>query len=145
VAASYKVFNLIAAVIFAVFSSLQWNDLEPAVYDDPSITDAVAWAVFYALVAVLFIYVLLRRLPRWVFFMAAVFCLVQMGRTATGLWDNITGDGAFSMAQANMSADDPRVERTRELFGALIALLGVGIIAFKNTRWARPTDSPSAS
>ena len=144
-AASYKVFNLIAAALFAVFSSLQWNDLDPAVYDDPSIADAVTWAMLYALVAVLFIYVLLRRLPRWVFFMAAIFCLTQMGRTAPGLWDNITGDGAFSMAQASMSADDPRVERTREFFGALIALLGVGIVAFQNTRWARPTDSSPAS
>lgn len=144
-AAFFKIFNLVAAVIFAVFSYLQWNDLDPAIYDNPSIADAAAWAVFYALIAALFVYVLLRRLPRWVLFLAAVCCLIQMGRTAPGLWDNMTGNEAFNMTQASMSADDPRVEQSREFFGALIAFFGVGLIAFENTRSTSPKDSPPIS
>ena len=144
-AAPYKIFNLVAAVIFAVFSYLQWNDLDPAIYDNPSIADAATWAIFYALIAILFISVLLRRLPRWVLVLAAVCCLIQMGRTAPGLWDNMTGNDAFNMTQASMSADDPRVEKSREFFGALIALLGVGVIVFQNTHFTAPKDSPPIS
>jgi len=45
--------------------------------------------------------------------------------TAPGLWDNLFGDQPATMAKESMSAADPRVELTREFFGALIALLGV--------------------
>ena len=134
---SVRFANLVAAAIFAIFSSLQWNDLDPAIYDNPSIVDAIGWGVFYGFIGVLFVLMLFRRLPRWVLIMAVVFCLIQLGRTAPGLWENLTGDEAFDMTQASMAADDPRIELSREFFGALIALAGVGIIAFQNTRLAR--------
>jgi hypothetical protein len=35
------------------------------------------------------------------------------------------------MTQGSMSAADPRVELTREFFGALIALAGVGFLAWR--------------
>jgi hypothetical protein len=132
-----KVFNLIAAAVFAVFSALQWNDLDPAIYDNPSIVDAATWGIFYGFVAILFAVVLIRRLSRWMLILAVVFCLIELGRTAPGLWENITGDAAFNITQDGMSADDPRIELSREFFGALIALVGIGIIAFENTRWGR--------
>ena len=132
-----KGFNLVAAAIFAVFSALQWNDLDPAIYDHPSILDAATWGIFYAFVAILFVLVLWRRLPHWLLILAVVFCLIELGRTAPGLWENITGDETFNITQASMSADDPRVELSREFFGALIALFGVAIIALENTRWTR--------
>lgn len=138
-----KVFNLVAAIIFAVFSSLQWNDLDPSIYDHPSIVDAITWGVFYAFIAILFVLVLFRRLPRWILILAVICCLIELGRTAPGLWENIAGDEAFNMTQASMSADDPRVELSREFFGALIALFGVGIIAFENSRFARSASAPS--
>ena len=80
---SLKVFNVIAAAIFAVFSSLQWNDLDPAVYDDPSIADAIAWAAFYALIAVLFVLVLFRQLPRWIL-VAGVLLVGEHRRASEG-------------------------------------------------------------
>ena len=134
---SVRFANLVAATIFAIFSSLQWNDLDPAIYDNPSIVDAIGWGIFYGFIAVLFVLVVLRRLPRWILIVAVVFCLIQVGRTAPGLWENLTGDEAFDMTQASMAADDPRIELSREFFGALIALVGVGIIAFENARLAR--------
>lgn len=135
--ASFKFTNLIAAAIFAIFSSLQWNDLDPAIYDNPSIADAIGWSIFYGFIAVLFVIVLFYRLPRWILVMALVMCLAQLGRTGPGLWENLTGDDGFDMTQASMAADDPRIELSREFFGALIALCGVGIISFQNSRLAR--------
>jgi len=38
------------------------------------------------------------------------------------------------MTQMSMSAEDPRVELSREFFGAVIALAGVGLIAWENRR-----------
>ncbi len=141
VSSPIRVLNLIAAAMFAVFSALQWNDFDPAIYDNPSTGDAIAWGVFYAFVALLFVLVLRRRLPRWILILAVMFCLVQLVRTAPGLWGNLTGDKAFDMAQSSMSADDARVELSREFFGALIALAGIGVIAWENTRLKRPADT----
>ncbi len=139
---SLKVFNPIAAAIFALFSWLQWNDIDPAIYADPSVLDAITWAVFYAFIAVLFVLVSIRTLPRWILLLAVVACLVQLGRTAPGVWENLTGDRPFAITQAGMSADDPRVELSREFFGALIALFGVGVVAIENVRLQRYRDSP---
>ena len=136
---SLKVFNLIAAAVFAVFSLLQWNDLDPAIYAAPSVLDAVVWAAFYALVAALFLLVLIRPLPRWILLLATICCLIQLGRTAPGVWENLSGDQPFTITQAGMTGDDPRVELSREFFGALIALLGVGIVALENRRGVRST------
>jgi hypothetical protein len=48
-----------------------------------------------------------------------------MATTGPGLIQNLFGDDKFTMTQTSMSAEDPRVELTREFFGAVIALLGV--------------------
>ena len=55
--------------------------------------------------------------------LAALACLAEMATTGPGLWENVVGDKAFTMTQASMSAEDPRVELSREFFGAVIALL----------------------
>ena len=142
---SLRVFNLIAAAVFAVFSLLQWKDIDPAIYTAPSVLDAIAWAAFYALVAGLFILVLMRHVPGWILLLALVCSLVQLGRTAPGVWENLTGDRPFTITQAGMSADDPRVELSREFFGALIALLGVGVVAIENRRRVKPAAGQPAS
>lgn len=140
-----RVFNLFAAAIFVLFSWLQWNDLDPAVYDRPSLADAISWGLFYALIAALFVVALFRPLPRWVLIVAAVFCLLEMGRTAPGLWENLTGEQPFTMTQASMSAQDPRVERSREFFGALIALAGVGVVGWETRRFGKSRALPPGS
>ena len=141
-----RVVNVVAAVIFGLFSWFQWNDLDPAIYDRPSLTDAVLWGLFYALIGVLFVLTIFRRLPTWLLVLAALFCLVEMGRTAPGLWQNLTGQDDFTMTQVSMSAEDPRVELSREFFGALIALAGVGALAWERRRFGadsaeRPADA----
>jgi hypothetical protein len=80
-----RVFEATAAAMFAVFSWLQWNDLDPTVYHHPSMADAILWGLFCALIAALFVLAFFRRLPGWLIAVAAACCLVQLGRTAPGL------------------------------------------------------------
>lgn len=130
--------NVIAVMAFVVFSWVQWNDVDPEIYYHPSVIDAALWGLFYLLIAGLFAVRIWRVIPRWLLIAAAVFCLIEMGRTAPGLWRNLTGDESFTMTQTSMSAADPRVELTREFFGALIALAGVGILGWENRKARKP-------
>jgi hypothetical protein len=125
------------AAMFATFAWLQRNDLDPAVYDRPSVVDAALWLGFYLLIAVLFVVSLVRRVPGWLLAVAAAACVVEMASTAPGLFENVFGGREFTMTQASMSAEDPRVELTREFFGALIALAGVGLLWRRERRRAR--------
>lgn len=122
------VVHLLLAAMFALFAWLQCNDLDPAIYDKPSALDAALWFGFYLLIAVLFVVSLMRRLPRWLLAVAALACLVEMATTGPGLYENVFGERSFTMTQASMSAEDPRVELSREFFGAVIALLAVGVL-----------------
>jgi len=128
------VVNLALAGLFGAFAWMQRNDLDPAVYDHPSAIDAALWLAFYLLVALLFVAVSFRRVPGWLLALAAVACLAEMARTGPGLFENVFGEKEFTMTQASMSASDPRVELSREFFGAVIALAGVGAIAWQNRR-----------
>ena len=66
-----------------------------------------------------------QKLPKWYFVIAIVACFLEMAMSGPGLWENIFGDKPATMAQNSMSAADPRVELSREFFGALIALAAV--------------------
>jgi hypothetical protein len=128
------VVNLALAGLFGVFSWMQRNDIDPAIYDRPSVIDAALWLAFYLLIAILFVVVCFRPVPRWLLAVAAAACLVELVRTGPGLYENLAGDKEFTMTQASMSASDPRVELSREFFGAVIALAGVGAIAWQNRK-----------
>lgn len=117
--------NGIAALLFAAFAWLQHNDIDPEIYYRSSGLDATLWFAFYALIAVLFVVAIFRRIPRWLLVVSILACLAEMMTTAPGLWQNLVGDDKFTMTGASMSAKDPRVELSREFFGAVIALLGV--------------------
>ena len=124
--------NLALAAMFGMFAWLQRNDIDPAIYDHPSTIDAALWFVFYGIIAVLFVVVLFKRLPGWLLLLAALACFVEMATTGPGLYENVFGDKPFTMTLASMSAEDPRVELSREFFGAVIALVGVVILARQN-------------
>lgn len=126
--ATTVVVHLLLAAMFALFSALQVNDIDPAVYHDPSVIDAASWCAFYLLIAILFVASLARRVPQWLLLLAAIACIAEMATTGPGLWENVFGDKAFTMTQESMSAEDPRVELSREFFGAVIALAGVTIL-----------------
>jgi hypothetical protein len=128
--------HLALAAMFALFAWLQRNDLDPAIYDRPSVVDAALWFAFYLLLAALFVWSLFRRVPKWLLAVAALACLVELATTAPGLWENLFGARDFTLTQASMSADDPRVELTREFGGALIALAGVVVLWRRERRRA---------
>ena len=130
------VLNFALAAVFVLFAWMQRNDIDPAIYDRPSVIDAALWLAFYLLIAVLFLIVTFRRVPRWLLLIAAIACLIEMVRTGPGLYENVVGEKEFTMTQVSMSAEDPRVELSREFFGAVIALAGVGLIAWQNRRQA---------
>lgn len=126
------VLNLLLSLLFGFFAWMQRNDIDPAIYHHPSVIDAALWFAFYLLIGALLVVICFRRLPRWLLAMAALACLVELGLTAPGLYENLFGDNTFTMTQVSMTAEDPRVELSREFFGALIALAGVGFLAWQN-------------
>lgn len=134
VKAPLVVLNLFLAALFGMFAWMQRNDIDPAIYDHPSVIDAALWFAFYLLIAVLFVVICFRTVPRWILVLAALACLVEMVRTGPGLYENVFGEKQFTMTQMSMSAEDPRVELSREFFGAVIALAGVAVIAWENRR-----------
>jgi Transmembrane family 220, helix len=123
-----RIFTIIAAVIFFVFSYLQRNDVDARIYNNPSAFDAALWLLFYFLIGVLLLVALWRKVPLWLVILGTTGCLLEMITTLPGLLQNLFGEKPFEMTQAGMSAKDPRVELTREFFGALIALLAMGWI-----------------
>lgn len=136
------VLNFIFATLFAVFAWYQRNDIDPAIYYHPSVIDAALWLLFYLLISVLLVLILYRPLPRWLLIVAVLACLVEMGRTGPGLYDNLFGGESFNMTQVSMSAADPRVELSREFFGTLIALVGTSLLIFQNRKQVSRVCSP---
>ncbi|MEM9281314.1 MAG: transmembrane 220 family protein [Verrucomicrobiota bacterium] len=122
--------HYLSAALFLVFAWFQRNDIDPVIYHKPSSLDATAWFVFYLLIAVLFVVAVYRSLPSWILIAAVLACLAEMAVTGPGLFENLFGQEDFSMTQVSMSAEDPRVELSREFFGAVIALAGVGYLIF---------------
>lgn len=139
-----RILNAVAVAIFASFSWVQYNDIDPSVYYNPSSLDAALWLGFYAMIAVLFGISFWRPSPKWLLLIAAAACLVEMARTGWGLWVNIFGDDEFTMMQYSMSSTDPRVELSREFFGALIALAAVGLLWWERGRFATDSKAPAA-
>ncbi len=125
----FLVVNLLLAAIFAVFAWFQRNDIDPTIYSQPSFNnptvDSALWLIFYLIIAIGFVVVSFRKLPKWYFLIAIVACFFEMAMTGPGLWANLFSEESFNMAQTSMSAEDPRVELTREFFGALLALCAV--------------------
>lgn len=130
--------NLLLAALFFVFAWFQRNDIDPEIYSKPSFDnptiDSVLWFLFYALIGLAFLFLIKKRLPWWYFLLAITACLAEMYQSGPGLWDNITGDKPFTMTGQSMSGKDPRVELTREFFGAVIALTGVFFQFWQNKK-----------
>ncbi len=121
--------NIILAALFFVFAWFQRNDIDPDIYSSPSFDnptlDSALWFLFYAIIGFAFLYLIKKSLPFWYFILAIIACLFEMYLSGPGLWENLTGDKPFTMTGESMSGTDPRVELTREFFGALIALAAV--------------------
>ena len=137
--------NLILAGLFFVFAWFQRNDIDPAIYSKPSFDnptlDSLLWFLFYAVIGFAFLVLIKRRLPLWYFVLAVAACFAEMLYSGPGLLDNLFGEQAFTMTGVSMSGTDPRVELTREFFGAVIALLAVGFQFWQTRKMARPASN----
>lgn len=123
-----RILNIIAALLFGLFTWYQRNDIDPAIYYKASGLDSTLWFLFYLLITALFVIALFRPVPAWLLIVAALAAITEMAICIPGVYQNIVGEKDFTMTQTSMSADDPRVELSREFFGALIALIGVAIL-----------------
>jgi hypothetical protein len=142
----FRIANVIGVVLFVAFAWFQRNDIDPEIYYHPSEIDALLWLLFYALVALAFLVAIFRPAPLWLLALGGLGALIFMGLSGPGLWENLFGDEQFNMTQTSMSAEDPRVELSREFFGALIALSAVAFLYWQRRKWHAPaaTDaSPS--
>jgi hypothetical protein len=130
--------NLFLSAVFGVFAWFQRNDIDPTIYSQPSFNnptlDSALWFLFYLIIAFGFIVISFRKLPKWYFAVAIIACFLEMATTGPGLWNNIFSKESFNMAQTSMTAEDPRVELTREFFGALLALIGVAFQLWQSSR-----------
>ncbi len=131
------------SLMFAVFAYVQLNDIDPEVYHKPSAVDVWSWVIFYSLLAVLSAASIFWKVPRVWLVLAAVFCLFEMVRTGPGLWQNLFQAEKFTMTGASMSPTRSEVELSREFFGALIGLAGVGFLWWQSTRAPREARSSS--
>ena len=129
--------NTVGVLLFAVFAWFQRNDIDPEIYYHPSQIDALLWLLFYALVAVAHLVAFFRPAPIWLLAICALGALVFMGLSGPGLWENFSGDKEFTMTQTSMSAEDPRVELSREFFGALIALVAIAFLWWQRRKSSR--------
>lgn len=120
-----RITNGIVALLFFLFAGFQLNDVDPEVYHNPSKMDAAIWLLFYFFIGVMLIAVIFRKIPGWILLIGVIACVVQMAISGPGLYQNLFGSESFNMTQSSMSAKDPRVELSREFFGAVIAMLGV--------------------
>jgi hypothetical protein len=123
-----RIANLAGVLLFATFAWFQRNDIDPEIYYHPSQIDAVLWLLFYALVATACLVAFFRPAPFWLLAICALGALIFMGLSGPGLWENFFGEKDFTMTQTSMSAEDPRVELSREFFGALIALTATAFL-----------------
>jgi len=136
--------NLLGAAVFAMFALFQINDDDPLVYESPSSVDLVLWTAFYALIAVVCLIGAFRRAPIGLLTLAATACLFQMGMTARGLIENVTTREHFTLTGSQMNPGNPEVEKSREFFGALIAMAAVCAVAFQRRSWSPADSNPRA-
>lgn len=129
-----RIFNILGVAIFALFTWFQRNDIDPLTYYKASGLDSTLWFLFYLLITVLFVIALFRKVPSWLLIAAALACVIEMAICVPGVIENFTSDKPFNMTQTSMSADDQRVELSREFFGALIALLAVAVLWWQGKR-----------
>ena len=134
----FTIVHIVLAILFAFFAWLQRNDIDETIYHNASSLDAALWSAFYLLITVLLIFAIFRTIPRWILILSIIACVVETFMTGPGLIENIVGEKEFTMTQVSMSAEDPRVELSREFFGAVIALAGVLFLWFRNGKRQRP-------
>ena len=121
-----KIFNLILAVCFLVFASLQFND-------DPN--DVWFWVILYSLVAGISAFAAFGRYNMWVIMLGLAAVVYELFRKfpAFAQW---LSDGMPSIVE-KMEASSPYVELVREFLGLIICLAALIYHYVCYTKWRR--------
>ena len=107
-----KIFNLILAVIFLAFASLQFND-------NPD--DIWFWVIVYAGVGIISAFAAFNRYNMWVIVLGIGIVLFQMFRLFTPFASWISS--GMPDITGEMKAISPHVELVREFFGLVVCLI----------------------
>jgi hypothetical protein len=105
-----KAFNLILALIFALFAALQFNDPDPW-----------GWVALYGWVAAVSALAAFGRRYPWLVYLGLAACLIWLAVLAPGFiaWIQM---GMPSIA-GSMKAEAPHIELAREFLGLVLAAL----------------------
>ena len=132
----FQIINTAGFVVFGYFASLQLDDANPEVYYHASSLDAYLWLAFYILIAAVFLFALFGGARWWMVWVGAGFCAVQLVMTWPGFVENVGMGKEFTLMGSQMSPSRPRVELSREFLGALMALVGTGLVGWQ--LWRKP-------
>ena len=118
-----KILNLVLAVLFLVFASLQFND-------NPD--DIWFWVFIYATVGIISAFAAFGKYNMWVIILAIGVVVYQMFRMFPAFFQWITM--GMPSITGEMKAISPHVELVREFFGLVVCLL---VLIFHYVRYAR--------
>ncbi len=131
-----QIISALGVVVFGYFAWLQLDDANPQMYHQASAVDAFLWLAFYLSLAIVCALALAGWTRPWMPLLVAGFCLIQLAITTAGVIDNVSQGGGFTLAGSQMAPDRPRVELSREFFGALAGLAGMGMVWWQVRRGA---------
>ena len=130
----FTIANVLLTLVFAYFAWLQHEDDNAEVYVNASVADVWEWIAFYGLVSISFAIAIFNIRPRLLYLGVIAFCLFELVVTGPGLYQNLFGAEEFKLMKNSMSPETPRVELSREFFGALIAMVAIGFLWFQSRR-----------
>jgi len=117
-----KILNLVLAVLFLLFASLQFND-------NPD--DIWFWVFIYATVGIISAFAAFGKYNMWVIILTIGVVVYQMFRMFPAFFQWITM--GMPSITGEMKAISPHVELVREFFGLVVCLL---VLIFHYVRYA---------
>ena len=107
------------SVIFLLFAAVQYNDPDP-----------IMWIIYYLGISILTGAMAIGKYFKWLTITLAAVSILGLVYYFPGVYDWGVHHDLENIAQ-QMKADKPYIEETREFFGILISLAGIGIVYWK--------------
>jgi hypothetical protein len=108
----YKIINILLALLFALFSYFQLND-----------PDAIGWVILYGYVAVMAAMAAFNRFNLAFLIPGVVIFTLYFLYLTPSIIDWFASDD--NLVGVEMTDDKPYIEKTREAFGLLMALIAL--------------------
>lgn len=111
--------NIFMAAVFIVAAGVQYNDPDP-----------IRWMIMYGLAAVSCLLAVKGKLPWFVPAVIGTVALIWAATLAPGVMQAPSLEGMFG----SMQMKTPAVEEAREMFGLLIVVLWMAVLAVRSIR-----------